>query len=310
MIRQIWFSSHPDFTTTPDKIPINLQHFSVPKFLTGIISVVRPNHVLSGKSSLHSPNLSDVSNPLIIGTITLDNSPVQVGHNIKRLSQKGTLELITDSGYLRMIGDNSEILTIGVFDVLKTNFQVYSIPGVSFAVGSQTQPAGHGHTLIWGPINNVARSLSLLECWTLTGGLPFKFPHLQLTNVEYDFVFSHNNPFEFTAHHFSFLLGTLTLWCETQPKEFRTSGDNTFRFPSKIPISVRLEAISKHLSFFLRHAATKPRYEREMFPNESGYISLAHFHDICPRIRALGVTKEDIMDVCTLVGNLINSAST
>ena len=63
-------------------------------------------------------------------------------------------------------------------------------------------------------------------------------------------------------------------------------------------MSDRLEAVSRHMSFLLRHAPTKPSYEGELIFDPEGFVGLDLLRDVRPRVRKLQITKSDIEEIC------------
>ena len=64
-------------------------------------------------------------------------------------------------------------------------------------------------------------------------------------------------------------------------------------------MSDRIESISRHLSFLLRHAPTKPAYQGKVIFDQDGFVGLDLLHDVCARVRKLAITRADIEEICS-----------
>ena len=60
--------------------------------------------------------------------------------------------------------------------LIATNYQEYSVSGVSSPVGKCFYPSGFSHTIVLDPDYARVRSLSALETWSLLGGESNTFP--------------------------------------------------------------------------------------------------------------------------------------
>ena len=185
--------------------------------------------------------------------------------------------------------------------VLPTNFQVFSINGVSFPVGRKFNPSWYGHTLVYYPDYGKVRALSCVEAWSLQGGSLETFPNASGNYRELALLTS-------TSVAMQLYLTGLALgrWAIFPSETTRTGGlDNPLSYllhsdQTAMPATGRMsrtQTISRHMSRMLRHGANprEHRLDLDLADGGSVLISTLLRH---PTYARLHVAQSEIMEIC------------
>ena len=120
------------FGGNPSHVPLLLDSISPPSFLSEFLQNTYPDQILNGRAMLREPDLSDTSNPTLLGRLELDLAIHKVGLNVSYNFDNGVITQIHSDGQVDCkFGDRCKNSKSRQVKPLRTIFQICSTHGGS-----------------------------------------------------------------------------------------------------------------------------------------------------------------------------------